>query len=147
VQGLLADNNIEGHLVRLGHLLEGLDLWGLLVELNLDFATFHDLGIPQGIDDRTLWTFCQQSGWVLLTDNRTRAGGDSLQQTLADSWRDGQLPVLTPSDKHRLERDPEYANRVAEDVAEVLFGIKNGEYCNQPRIYVPLWARRSQAAE
>ena len=145
MQGLLADHNIEGHLVRLGHLLRAVDLWDVLVELDLKFVTFRDLEIPPDIDDRTLWTFCQESGWVLFTDNRAGGGKDSLQETLTTSWRPGQLPVLTPSDKHRLEHDREYSSKVAEDVAEVLFGIHSGEYRNQPRIYVPLSATMSNS--
>jgi hypothetical protein len=32
----------------------------------------------------------------------------------------------------------EYAERVASDVAELLFGIAEQQYRDQPRIYVPL---------
>ncbi len=47
------------------------------------------------------------------------------------------LPVLTLSKKVRFERSPDYARRVAADVAELLFGIAMGEYRDQSRIYVP----------
>ncbi len=62
---------------------------------------------------------------------------DSLEATLADSWRHGQLPVLTLSNKARFEREREYSEKVATDVAELLFGIKQQEFRDQPRIYVP----------
>jgi hypothetical protein len=46
-------------------------------------------------------------------------------------------PVLTLANKGRFEHSPDYAKRVATDVAELLFGIAQGEYRDQPRIYVP----------
>jgi hypothetical protein len=49
----------------------------------------------------------------------------------------GHLPVLTIGDKGKFEHNREYAERVATDVAELLFGIAQGEYRNQPRIWVP----------
>ncbi len=135
--GLLADVNVQGHLSYLQRLLHALDLWGVLVEQGLQFATFSDLGLPRDLDDRSLWDYCQRAGWVLLTENRNQDGNDSLQATLADSWMWGHLPVLTLANKRRFERDPEYARVVATDVAELLFGISQKEYRDMPRIYVP----------
>ena len=39
MRGLLADVNVQGHLRYLRRLLEDLDLWAVLQELNLTFAT------------------------------------------------------------------------------------------------------------
>jgi hypothetical protein len=105
--------------------------------LNLTFVTFPELGLPRDLDDRSLWHRCQQEGWVLLTDNRNQDDEDSLEATLADSWRVGHLPVLTVANKGRFEHSAEYARRMAVDVGELLFGIAQGEYRDQPRIYVP----------
>jgi hypothetical protein len=138
MQGLLADVNVQGHLPYLRRLLETLDLWAVLAELNLRLVTFRGLQLPHDLDDRPLWNYCQQDGWVLLTENRNHDGPDSLQATLSDSWQTGYLPVLTLSNKGRFERKPEYAVRVATDVAELLFGIAHGQHREQPRIYVPL---------
>jgi hypothetical protein len=138
MQGLLADVNVEGHLPYLRRLLESRDLWMILVEFNVRLATFRDLQFPRDLDDRALWNRCQQDGWVLFTENRNDDGPDSLHATLSDSWRGGQLPVLTLSSKGTFERDPEYAARVADTVADLLFGIAGAEqFCDQPRIYVP----------
>jgi hypothetical protein len=91
------------------------------------------------IRDRSLWEHCQRDGWVLLTENRNDDGPDSLQATLNDSWRIGSLPVLILSNKGRFEYDRTYAERVASDIAEVLFAIsQEGEFRDQPRIWVPL---------
>lgn len=80
---------------------------------------------------------CQRDGWVLLTDNRNDEGPTSLQATLDDAWRPGSLPILTLTDKQHFDRSGEYRERVAADVADILFGLKYGEYGDRDRIFVP----------
>jgi hypothetical protein len=138
MRGLLADVNVQGHLPYLRYLLEALDLWAVLAELNLQLVAFPDLRLPRDLDDRALWNFCQQEGWVLSTENRNHDGPDSLQATLMDSWQSGHLPVLTLSDKGKFEHKREYAERVATDIAELLFGIGHEQYRDRDRIYVPI---------
>jgi len=137
MRGLLADVNVQGHLPYLRRLLDLLGLWAVLAELRLELVTFADLGFPRDLDDRSLWSRCQRDGWVLFTENRNHDGADSLEATLTDSWRNGQLPVLTLANKGRFEHSRAYAQQVAEDVAELLFGVAQNEYRDQPRIYVP----------
>jgi hypothetical protein len=137
MRGLLADVNVQGHTLYLRLLLEKSGLWIFLVELQLEVVTFPDLDLAQDLDDRSLWNFCQQQGWVLLTENRNNDGPDSLQATLMDSWQPGHLPVLTLSNKRKFEHSREFASRVANDVGELLFGIVQDEYCDQSRIFVP----------
>ena len=136
-RGLLADVNVQGHLPYLRQLIENLGLWAILAALNLEFAIFPDLGLTPDLDDRSLWNRCQQDGWILFTENRNEEDENSLGATLADSWQIGRLPVLTLANKGRFENSSEYANQVANDVAELLFGIAQEEYRDQPRIYVP----------
>ena len=102
MRGLLADVNVQGHLLYLRHLLVTLDLWTVLAGLQLDLVTFADLGYPRDLDDRSLWEHCQQDGWVLFTENRNDDGDASLQTTLADSWQIGHFPVLTLANKARV---------------------------------------------
>lgn len=109
MRGLLADVNVQGHLPYLLHLLEALDLLALLAELNLEFATLPDLNLPRRIDDRTLWNFCQENGWVLFTADRRMVGADSLEATLRDSWQMGLLPVITLLNTGRFEKNGQYA--------------------------------------
>jgi len=137
MRGLLADVNVGGHLPSLRRLLNELGLLAILNELSVEFATFPEVQVLPNIDDRSLWARCQELGWVLLTENRNDDGPDSLERTLADSWRVGDLPVITLGNKTRFERDRHYALRAAADVAELLFGIAAGEYCDRPRTYVP----------
>jgi hypothetical protein len=139
VRGLLADVNVQGHLIYLRRLLQAMDLWPILAAEQLELATFPELGLPRELDDRTLWHYCQDNGWILFTENRNRDGPDSLQATLDDTWRTGQLPVLTLSNKDAFEHSRRYAERVAEGIAEILIGVKeNGMYCDRPRMNLPL---------
>jgi hypothetical protein len=104
--GLLADENLQGHLPYLRHLFEALDLWSVLAELSISLADFPDVNLPRGLDDRSLWTYCQANGWVLFTENRNQDGPDSLQATLLDSWQTGHLPVLTLSEQNQIRTQP-----------------------------------------
>ena len=137
MRGLLADVNVQGHLPYVKQLMENLGLWPVLAELELELVTFHDLKLPPRLDDRSLWNHCQDEGWALFTENRNHDGPDSLHATLMDSWRVGHLPVLTLANKGKVEHNREYAQRIATDIAELLFGIELGDYRDQRRIFVP----------
>lgn len=136
MRGLLADVNVQGHVEYLRRLMNALGLLTVLDEFKIEFVTFRDLDLPRDLDDRALWSRCQQDGWVLFTENRNEEDENSLQATLANSWQMGHLPVLTLANKARFENSAGYAARVAADVAELLFGVAQGQYRDQPRIYV-----------
>src|SRR5207244_4496185 len=76
---------------------------------------------------------------LLFTENRRADDPNSLEATLADSWKPGCLPVLTLANKGKFEHSAAYATRVAKHVAELLFDIAMGlNYStDRPRIYVP----------
>jgi hypothetical protein len=135
--GLLADVNVQGHLPYLARLIEGLGLLEMLQELGLALATFRDLGLDRGLDDRSLWGYCQANSWVLFTDNRNHEGENSLQATLQDSWREGHLPILTLANKGKFENSAAYATKVAEEVVELLVSVFHDGIRDQPRIFVP----------
>lgn len=137
VRGLMADANLTGHFRYLLRLLEKLDLAAVFAELSLQFLSIDEAGLPSDIDDRSLWQFCQHEGWVLYTANRNARGADSLQRTLDDSWQPGCLPLITLASKIEFEHSADYRQRVAADVAELLFGVAMGDYCDESRIYVP----------
>ena len=137
MQGLLADVNVQGHLANVRILLQKGGLMPLLSERGLRLVTFPELDLHPGLDDRSLWNFCQEQGWVLFTENRNHDGPDSLYGTLADSWKDGCLPVLTLANKRRFEHEGDYAAFVANEVGEIVFDVANGLCRDQPRIYVP----------
>lgn len=138
MRGLLADVNVQGHLGYLKRLMEGQGLMEVLTELDISLATFPDLGLNRGLDDRSLWRYCQYHGWALFTDNRNHEDENSLSATIQDSWREGHLPVLTLANKRRFENDPTYAARVSRDVATLLFAVFVEGVRDQPRIFVPI---------
>jgi hypothetical protein len=137
VRGLVADVNVEGHQERIKKLIERSGVGSVLAELGLRFATLSEIGLSADADDRAIWERCQEDGWVLFTDNRNDEGKNSLQATLASLWKPGRLPVLTLGDKNRFENSPEYRERVAMEVADLLFGIVDEEFCDTDRIFVP----------
>lgn len=138
MQGLLADVNVQGHLHWLRNLLKSVDLWTLLEVEGIRFESFAGIGLRNNLDDRSIWEFCQANGWVLFTNDKNNDGRNSLQATLDDSWQPGHMPVLTLANQGRFVRGGDYSRRVANDVAEILIGLKTGEVCDRPRIYVPV---------
>ena len=138
MQGILADVNVQKHLEYLQHRWTALNLRGVLADLGLSFVTFAELNLPRNLDDRSLWQLCQKQGWVLFTENRNHDGPNSLSATLIDLWQIGDLPILTLANKGRFEHDLEYANHVAEDIAELLFGlVVENRHRDISRIYIP----------
>lgn len=137
LHGMLADTNVQRHQQYVRALLEKQQLWPILTELRIEFLTFGEVGVSTDLDDRALWKLCQENGWLLFTDNRNRDGPDSLQATLDECWQTGDLPILTPANKAKFERDSSYAAQVAQEIAELLFGISDGQFRDQQRIYVP----------
>jgi hypothetical protein len=135
--GLLADVNVQGHLPYLRRLLESLGLLDILTGLGLALETFPGVGLDRQIDDRTLWQYCQDNEWVLLTDNRNHEDENSLEATLQDSWRKGHLPVVTIANKGTFAHSASYAAGVAEEIADVLISVFHDRVRDQPRIYVP----------
>jgi hypothetical protein len=136
--GLLADVNVQGHLPYLARLMEERGLLEILTELGIALATFPDLSLDRNMNDRSLWNFCQEHRWMLLTDNRNREDENSLQTTIEDFWHEGHLPVLTLANKGRFENSAAYATTVAEDIAEQLVVAFVDGICDQPRIFVPV---------
>lgn len=137
MRGLLADTNAQGHATYLRQLLRSMALLEILGAVGIDLLDFSDVGLPSNIDDRSLWLWCQENRLVLFTDNRNQESASSLQATLHDLWKPGDFPVITVADKRRFEQDADYRKRVAADVAELLFGVREGEYRDRDRIYVP----------
>src|SRR5260370_9531356 len=135
VNGLLADVNIQGHLEYIRHLLTKIRLMPLLDEMGLRLAKFPDLNLPQRLDDRSVWNFCQQQGWVRFTENRNHDRQDSLFATLEDSWKIGCLPVVTLANKGRFAKGGDYADLVADEVAGILVDVADGKCRDQPRIF------------
>jgi hypothetical protein len=105
--GIIADHNIEGHLVVLLRIWTS-NAWGSLWEsLALEVESFEQLGLPYDVSDRELWQVCQQHNIVLITANRNDEGPDSLEATIRDLNEPSSLA--------------EYSNRI-----HPLFAVSDG---------------------
>ena len=91
MRGLLADVNVAAHAQSLRGLFDSLGLAAILSKMDLVVCTFSDLGIAPDADDRFLWNYCQENGWVFFTDNRNDDGADSLKATLDEMLASGLL--------------------------------------------------------
>jgi hypothetical protein len=85
---VLVDHNMEGHAILLWGVLAA-EGWLDLVPLRL--MTFSAVGLPFDSDDRTVWCLVQAQRMLLLTDNRSMKGPDSLEQTMMGGIDDGGL--------------------------------------------------------
>ena len=136
MKGLLTDVNLQGLLPAIRRQIDA-DFREIFDFLNIKLSSFADLGIPEQLDDQSLWLLCQNDGWVLLTENRNQAEPTSLQTTLDQFWSPGQLPVLTLANKSRFQLNREHFIHTVRDIADLLLDIHDGKSCDQPRIYVP----------
>src|SRR5581483_4777880 len=103
--GIVPDVNSEGPVLALVRWLVRSDLAEWWADLRLTVHTFQSLGWAADLSDREVWSRCQASGLVLVTDNRNRDDPDSLEATLRDSVRADGLPVVTISDKDAVRHD------------------------------------------
>jgi hypothetical protein len=135
--GVLLDVNVGGMRDRLRGLIKKVGLGEFLQIAELQFMTFADESLPGDLDDRSLWHYCERRRLVLLTDNRNHNARDSLQATLDDSWRLGDLPILTITNKLAFSDDQDYAERFATDLVEAVCDIADGNVLAQPRLWLP----------
>jgi len=72
---------------------------------------------------------------LLLTDNRSQSGADSLEQTILEEHMATSLPVLTAGRAQRLLADRAYRNACAERVATIIVDLDT--YRGVPRLFIP----------
>jgi hypothetical protein len=131
VTTVLADHNVEGQAVL---------LWGALAAegwlelLPLQLRTFTDVGLPFDASDRLVWRFVQQHGMLLLTDNRSMTGDNSLEQTVREEVDSTSLPVLTIGSVSRMT-DRTYRERCARRLVEVVLDLE--KYRGVDRLFIP----------
>jgi hypothetical protein len=135
VQGILSDNNIEGHIRALVRVLMGPTWQDVWTHLGLSLYTFSDFRLDRNVPDAILWQVCQQRQVCLVTANRNNDGPDSLEATLRAQGQADSLPVFTVADADRILRSHAYAARVAERLLEYLLDIDR--YLGTGRLYVP----------
>jgi hypothetical protein len=131
VTTVLVDHNIEGQAILLWGTLAA-DGWLELVPLRL--ATFAEVGLSINSSDRVVWRFAQAKQMLLLTDNRSMRGDDSLQRTLREENTPSSLPVLTIGSIERMD-EREYRERCAARLVEIVLDLEI--YLGSSRLFIP----------
>src|SRR5215207_4161217 len=98
---VLVDHNMEGHARLLWRTLAAL---GWLEVAPMQLVTLAEAGVPANSVDRIVWRFAQEHRMFLLTDNRNMEGTDSLEHTMREELTPESLPVLTVSNRDRLNQ-------------------------------------------
>jgi len=135
VKGILADNNVEGHVNRLLLLLHDDDWREFWASLGLTVESFASLDLPEDTPDAALWQTCQQRELVLITANRRQQTADSLEAAIRQHNTAQSLPVITLANADRVLQERAYADRVVEGLLRFLLDIDS--YRGSGRLYVP----------
>ena len=133
MQTILSDHNCEGQARQIFNVLKYDGDWLKLVPMELKW--FRDVGLSGKASDKTVWLFCQKNDYILLTGNRsTKDGSESLELTIRHLVTPDSLPVLTISNIKRINSDPLYRKRCAEQMAEIVDDIER--YRGTMRLYL-----------
>jgi len=128
---VLVDEHLRGQAI----LLQGtLAAQGWLELLGLHLATFEEVGLSEGSDDRAIWRFVQTHGMLLLTGNRQMKGPDSLEQTIREENSSTALPVLTIGRVDRLD-ERAYREACSRRLVEIVVDIES--YLGTGRVFIP----------
>jgi hypothetical protein len=128
---VLVDHNMEGQAILLWGALAA-EGWLDLVPLRL--MTFVEVGLPFDSDDRIVWRFVQAQRMLLLTDNRSMKGPDSLEQTIREERTSTTLPVITIGSLDRLDEQA-YRERCATRLVEIALELE--AYTGVTRLFIP----------
>lgn len=121
---LMADNDVVGHVDRLGFLCQTpqwVEFWRYL---GCVVCSFENLGLAADASDAEIWRACQANQVILITGNRSAKSPDSLDATIHEENDAHCLPVLTLSNRDRVLHDREYAEAVVERLLEVLLEVE-----------------------
>jgi hypothetical protein len=128
---ILVDHNVEGQATLLWGTLAA-DGWLELVPLRL--VTFAQVGLPINSTDRVVWRFAQAHQMLLLTDNRSMRGEDSLQRPLREENTSSSLPVLTIGSSDRMDESG-YRKGCATRLVEIVLDLE--VYLGSSRLFIP----------
>jgi predicted nuclease of predicted toxin-antitoxin system len=102
VIGLLADANIDGHVIRIVRRMRSAGWEFYWRELGLRYVTFAEVGLDRESTDVEIWDLCQAEGLILITNNRNRDGEDSLEHAIRTRNNSNSLPVFTLGSADRV---------------------------------------------
>lgn len=135
MKGILADNNVVGHVAYLARLMQA-EPWGSLWgELGLAFRSFADIGLLPDAADTAVWERCQANELVLITDNRNQDSPESLAAAIRRFNTPTSLPVFTIADLDKFVASREYQERVVTALYDYLLRID--EVRGTGRLYLP----------
>lgn len=135
VKGILADNNIQGHVAILRQVWEGPAWRDVADELGRAVFTFADVSLAADAPDSAVWKLCQQQEMLLLTANRNDEGPESPESTIRHQNTPSSLPVITLANPERVRLSKAYATRTAAKVLEVLMDVEH--YRGAGRVFAP----------
>jgi hypothetical protein len=102
--------------------------------VDIQVATFDDVGLTEDADDRTIWRFVQEREMLLLTNNRNGIDEHSLDRAMREEWTPTTLPMLTIGNAGRI-KEFDYRARCAERLVEIILELDNLR--GTSRIYIP----------
>jgi hypothetical protein len=121
-------------------------LWGTIAAegwlelVPIRFVGFEEVSLSEDSNDRLVWQVAQTNqmfaNWryIILTANRNMKGIDSLEQVIREENTGTSLPVVTISNKERLD-EQSYREQCSSRLVEILFDLEN--YMGVGRLYIP----------
>lgn len=114
-----------------GSILSG----GWLDWVPIRLITFDEVKLPINSDDRVVWRLAQSNQMILLTANRSMKGENSLEQVMREEITSTSLPVITIGNADRLLNEPEYRERCATRLVEIVLDLD--AYRGVGRLFIP----------
>lgn len=97
-------------------------------------VTFAEVGLPPKSNDRVVWRFVQEQQMILLTDNRSHTGDDSLERTIEEESTPTALPVLTVGSLERIV-ERAYREDCVARLTEIVLDLDN--FLGAGRLFIP----------
>jgi hypothetical protein len=132
---VLLDENIEGYADYLSRHLFSPEWNEISSSLEVNIATFDQVGLAKGTPDEQIWQFCQDHQFYLLTDNRNDDRPGSLESAIRTRNLPTSLPVFTISEIPRLRIEREYVGALVAKLLEYLMDAENLRGVG--RLYLP----------
>lgn len=102
MKGILADNDVRGHVEYLVLLMNAEPWREFWQDLGLALYHLEDIGLSASSTDVEVWERCQAEEIALVTGNRNLSGPDSLEATIRLQNTPQNLPVFTIADVNKL---------------------------------------------
>ncbi len=122
---ILIDTNIEGHAAHIWMRMQSDEWRELTTALHVVFRLFRDVGLDPASPDDTIWRFCQDREFYLLTSNRNEESADSLEATLRREGASTSIPVITLPLPDRVFQSPTFLEKVVEKILDYMIYADN----------------------